>query len=46
MAEQKKPVKVYHPAFSDVVEEVPADDVTAWTEAGWRKTPVKDDASK
>ena len=36
-----KPTKLYHPAFADVVEEVPAADVEAWTEAGWRKTKPK-----
>jgi len=36
-----KPTKLYHPAFADVVEEVPADRVDQWTDAGWRKTPLK-----
>lgn len=34
-----KPVAVYHPAFADVSQEVPAADVEKWVEAGWRKTP-------
>lgn len=41
MAVNGKPDKLYHPAFADVVEEVPADRVEAWTEAGWRKTKPK-----
>lgn len=36
-----KTVIVHHPAFSDVSQEVSADDVESWTEAGWRKTPLK-----
>lgn len=36
-----KTVIVYHPALADVSNEVPAADVEAWTEAGWRKTPLK-----
>lgn len=38
-----KVTKLYHPAFADVVEEVPAGDVDAWVEAGWRKTKPKAD---
>lgn len=36
-----KTTKVYHPAFADVSEDVPANDVEAWVEAGWRKTSLK-----
>lgn len=36
-----KPVKLYHPAFADVIEEVPAADVDRWVDAGWRKTKPK-----
>jgi len=38
---EPKPVTVYHPAFDDVSQEVPAADVETWVEAGWRKTPHK-----
>jgi hypothetical protein len=40
MAEPKT-VTVYHPAFPDVSRDVPAADLDNWTEAGWRKTPLK-----
>lgn len=36
-----KTITVYHPSFADVSEDVPTDQVDAWTEAGWRKTPLK-----
>ena len=38
---ESKPVRVYHPTLADVSQEVPAADVDNWTEAGWRKTPLK-----
>jgi len=40
MAENKT-VTVYHPAFENVSQEVPAADVESWVDAGWRKTPVR-----
>lgn len=40
MAESKT-VTVYHPAFANVSQEVPAADAEKWAEAGWRKTPLK-----
>jgi hypothetical protein len=30
---------VYHPSFADVSRVVPAADVEAWTDQGWRLTP-------
>lgn len=40
MAEHKT-TTVYHPAFADVSQEVPAADAEKWADAGWRKTPLK-----
>jgi hypothetical protein len=36
-----KTTTVYHPAFADVSQQVPAADVEKWAEAGWRKTALK-----
>lgn len=36
---------VYHPTFPEVSNEVADKDVKDWTEQGWRKTPLNDDAA-
>jgi hypothetical protein len=37
------PVLVQHPAFENVVEEVPAESVDQWTAAGWTRVTRADE---
>jgi hypothetical protein len=43
MAETKT-TTLHHPTFADTAAEVPAADVDAWVEQGWRKTKPKTDS--